>query len=366
MNLKELDEIKYNNQYKNSLNSLSPYIGRLRYECAGYLIDQYAQPDEILFDPFCGSGTVLLEGWAKGYNVMGNDLNYYAYVLTMGKLYPYQTELDALATLDRYNNRVTKKTSQINLDVIPEWVQSFYHPQTLREIIAWTYYLRKNKEWFLLSCLMGILHHQRPGFLSYPSSHGVPYLRTNKYPRENYPEMYSYRNVYEKLNAKIKRSYKYIPNLDFSKERIVYNKNSASMKINQDRIGTIITSPPYMKSLTYARDNRLRLWFLGKDDWNSLDQKISPQGNDFILMMKQCIKKWSEHQISGDKCVVVLGDINIQYKNQKIPLAEMLTEISSKKYRLVEAFYDSIPEAKKQIKGKDLVKREIITVLERI
>ena len=56
--------------------------------------------------------------------------------------------------------------------------------------------------------LLGILHHQRPGFLSFPSSHLVPYLRSRKYPRKMFPEMYSYRELRPRLLAKIMRSYK--------------------------------------------------------------------------------------------------------------------------------------------------------------
>src|SRR5258708_20036869 len=47
---------------------------------------------------------------------------------------------------------------------------------------------KQRRSTFLLSCLLAILHHQRPGFLSFPSSHAVPYLRLNSFPRELYPE----------------------------------------------------------------------------------------------------------------------------------------------------------------------------------
>jgi hypothetical protein len=51
---------------------------------------------------------------------------------------------------------------------------------------------------------LGILHHVRPGFLSYPSSHLVPYLRKMKYPPEQFADMYAYRDVRSRLIAKVK------------------------------------------------------------------------------------------------------------------------------------------------------------------
>ena len=349
----------------NSLNSLSPYIGRLRPECANYLIRTYADPEKPVFDPFCGSGTVLLQGWIAGHNVYGNDLNPYAYVLSLGKLHPYRNEVEAIDRINYYDRIVGKKKAFVDSSAVPLWVKDFYHIETLREIIAWFSILKSNKEWFLLSCLLGILHHQRPGFLSYPASHGAPYLRTNKYPREEYPEMYEYRSVCEKLCKKIHRVFKDFPLVDYNLQRVVYNKNAATMRLHALEPGTIITSPPYMRSLTYARDNRLRLWFLGVDDWESLDRVISPSKEDYSTMMSNCFRKWARYQASGDKCIVVTGDISIRSNGSQIPLAYHIQEISRKNYSLIDAFQDPIPESHKLVKGHNNIKKEIIVVLER-
>lgn len=212
---------------------------------------------------------------------------------------------------------------------------------------------------------MGILHHQRPAFLSYPASHGAPYLRTQKYPKEMYPEMYVYKNVTEKLTNKIERTYKNFPTLNFEKNRVMYNKNTATMRLDNIPSGTIITSPPYMRSLTYARDNRLRLWFLGSEDWKLLDSKISPICNNFVQLMQLSVKKWASFQHPRAKCILVVGDIEINVAGKRKSIAEFIKEISSEYYLFVEAFQDPIPESRKLVKGNNNIKREIIVVLER-
>lgn len=350
---------------KDSLNSLSPYIGRLRPECAQFLIEEYATDGTPIFDPFCGSGTVLLQGWKNGFDVYGNDLNPYAYVLSLGKMYPYRSLEEALQVLRKYEKRVKCRAESMSLEGVPTWVQEFYDPTTLREVLSCFYYFRRYKEWFLISALLGILHHQRPAFLSYPASHGAPYLRTQKYPRETYPEMYIYKNVVEKLAEKIERTYKNFPSLNFENNRIIYNKNASTMRLNNIPPGTIITSPPYMRSLTYARDNRLRLWFLGLEDWKLLDNTISPIREDFIELMKISIKKWASYQKSRSKCILVVGDIEITIDGKRKSLAEFAKEISSPYYLFIEAFQDPIPESRKLVKGNNKIKREIIVVLER-
>ena len=113
---------------------------------------------------------------------MANDLNPYAMVLTRAKLLPYSSSEDALSDLGELSKEVATEPSE-DLRRVPSWVRKFFHRETLRETLKWTRVAQRGRRWFLLACLMGILHHQRPGFLSFPCSHTIPYLRLNKFPR---------------------------------------------------------------------------------------------------------------------------------------------------------------------------------------
>jgi len=362
MQLNKLTKIKKN---KNSLHSLSPFAGKIRSDLSKHLIDKYAIKGECICDPFCGSGTVLLEGWVKGFNVIGIDFNPYAYTLSMGKLHPLASLDIAEKRLVKYKNEVEKIVKNSSISNIPKWVKDFFHKDTLKEIYSWVTILKEKKEWFLLSCLLGILHHQRPGFLSFPSSHGAPYLRSDKFPKSQFPEMYKYRNVYDRLLKKVKRAYKNIPDRNYSLNRKVYLGDSSKINLPKKRIATIITSPPYMKSLTYARDNRLRLWFLGVEDWKELDKIISPTSIIFLNTMKKCFVKWNKIQNKKDKCIIIIGDILFKYSSEKIPLHEAILDIAKTHYKLIKAYKDPIPEEKKMVKGNEKIKREIILVLEK-
>jgi len=365
--------MKYKNmntleRVSNSLDSLSPYIGKMRPELVAWIIENFICTNNgTIYDPFAGSGTVLLEGWRHGYRVIGTDLNEYAIILAKGKLNPYINEKEALNKLESYRENVKrwlKRNRNIIVDV-PEWVSCFFHPDTLREIIAWVKILKYNREWFFLSCLLGILHHQRPGFLSYPSSHGAPYLRKNKYPISDYPELYEYREVYGRLRAKVSRVYKKFPALDYDIERQIYKIDATKINLAEKSVDTIITSPPYMKALTYARDNRLRLWFLGESDWQNLDKKISPEKTLFYVEMEKCFKKWNNIQASKGRCILVVGNIETNYKGKKRTIPDVLIEIAEPYYTLLEAYIDPIPEKRKVVKGDTKVKQEVVLVFER-
>ena len=347
------------------LHGLAPYIGKIRPSLAQSLIQEYCPRNGTVYDPFCGSGTIPLEAWREGREVIANDLNAYAVLVTKGKLYPPLNEKIVQRRLSRYNEILMKSDSKPKKS-IPVWVRSFFHPKTLEEIIEWVDLLMSRREYFLLACLLGILHHQRPGFLSFPSSHGTPYLRTKKFPKSQYKELYKYRNVYKRLSSKVARVFKQFPSLDTKLSRKVYKTCASKCKPKADRIHTILTSPPYMKALTYARDNRLRLWFLGFDDYSYLDSRISPNKKAFVSLVNTSFKQWATFQQKNDKCIMIVGDMYLDtQKTQK--LSDVIIQAAGAEgYRLISIVRDRIPIEKRVRKGVTSIKAEQVIVMKKL
>ena len=62
------------------------YPARMIPQVAGKLIDMFAAVDAtLLFDPYCGTGTSLVEGLIRGINVVGTDLNPLARLIAQAK-----------------------------------------------------------------------------------------------------------------------------------------------------------------------------------------------------------------------------------------------------------------------------------------
>jgi hypothetical protein len=285
------------------------------------LVDQFSQPGDTIYDPFCGAGTVVLEGWLCGRHVVGGDLSPYAHALTRAKLSPPKGADDALSRLVSCWEEAMPKKAGVDLRRVPKWVRAFFHSETLREVIALRDVLARRRQYFLLACLLGILHHWRPGFLSYPSSHTVPFLLSKRYPRATFPELYDYRETFPRLVAKVRRAFAREADVDRGVLRRVARSDALAPRaaLNGNRIGAIITSPPYMNSLSYARDNRLRLWFLGVDDHRELEARLSPRKPAFLTMMRALLSLWSELLPEGGHCVLVLGAVRREGRNHDLP-----------------------------------------------
>ena len=348
---------------ESTLHQLSPYIGKMKSSMANTLIAKFTHKGETLYDPYCGSGTIALEAWAAGRNVIANDLSQYAVVLTQAKLFPHFSLEEAFGEINNIAKKVSEILPRIDLRRIPKWVRAFFHPETLREIVAWFQELRSRKSYFLISCFLGILHHQRPGFLSYPSSHAVPYLRQRKFPREMYPELYQYRPVQERLEKKVVRALRRMPYLDRQLLRSCHTRD-ASEFVPEPKINAIVTSPPYMRQLDYGRDNRLRLWFLGSQDWKSLDHSISPSETKFITLMRSCLKLWHNVLVPKGLCILVLGDARCRSYDLALPdaIAYIATE-EIRGYSVLWKYTETIPNVRRVRRGNSGSLTETVLVL---
>lgn len=240
-----------------TLHQIAPYIGRMKTSIARTLIQNQTRPGDLVVDPFCGSGAVALEAAASGRRIVAGDWNPYAVLLTRAKLFAPANLQAAERRLRGIWNLSRERVGQQDLRSVPCWVRRFFHPETLFSALAFRDACVERGDKFLLACLLGILHHQRPGFLSYPSSHLVPYLRDRKFPRLRFPVLYQQRDVLVRLEAKVRRTFRRPPNA-FLQPRRVVNVDARQFP-RVCGINAVITSPPYMNELDYIRDNRLRL-----------------------------------------------------------------------------------------------------------
>jgi len=312
-------EATLNTEY--TWHQLAPYIGRMKSSMARSLVTQFSQPGETIYDPFAGAGTVVLEAWIARRHVLAGDLSPYAYVLTKGKIHPPRNLGDAERRLDMCWLDAWRERETIDLRKVPLWVRRFFHPETLRDTLAVRNVMLRRRQYFLLSCLLGILHHWRPGFLSYPCSHTVPYVKDKLYPRSLYPELYTYRDVYPRLRAKVHRAFRRTPEVDRHLTRNVVQSDATkpTRLLNSHKISAIITSPPYMNALSYARDNRLRLWFLGVENHRKLEGAISPTKTQFLKMMGILLDFWSRLLAENGACILVLGAVRRDGKHHCLP-----------------------------------------------
>lgn len=346
-----------------SFHQAAPYIGKLKSTIATQLVLAHSAAGDLIADPFCGSGTIPLEAVLNGRMVIASDCSDYALTLTRAKLRAPKTAANALSRLDQALDR--SSAIRIDLRTVPKWVRNFFHPETLRETMALAAVLQEGKEYFLLACLLGILHHQRPGFLSYPASHLVPYLRTTLFPPDQFAHMYEYRELRPRMAAKIERMFKKQEQRPHKTAFQVRPAKARHVNIWRN-VDAIITSPPYMNALDYVRDNRLRLWLLsGQHAFTHAAESVRSRSG-FADLMRKLVRVGGKRLKPGGRCVVVVGEATSRSDVVAHPAEILLHESAqSHMFRLVDCYQDEIPDIRRARREGRATKRELIVVLER-
>ncbi|MFX1283786.1 MAG: DNA methyltransferase [Promethearchaeota archaeon] len=292
----------------NWLHSLSPYQGRMTPSLAHWLIKIFSKKGDILLDPFMGVGTVPLEADFLQRYAIGIDLNIYGYVIAKGKF-----ERKPLDYYLKYLKEIRDiDASKIDITGVPDWIQAYFHPETLKEIVFLNEKLTDEKEYFLLGCLMGILHGNRPGYLSVwtgciipmtPRPVDHPQYRPNK----DKPE---YRAVIPRIAAKIMRMYS--TGFPLKTNAKIFHGDARFLKLNDDSVDVIICSPPYYNTLDYVGQNRVRLYFLGlnKSKQDLLRQELIQDSKNYLANMIDVGKELKRVLKNNSLVVFVLGDVH--------------------------------------------------------
>ncbi len=319
------------------MHSISSYVGRIKPSFAHFLINIFSKKDDLVLDPFCGVGTVPLEADNMGRLSIGNDLNPYANLISLSKFdrRGLQNELDYLKSLEVL-------IDDFDTSKVPDWVKVFYHEKTLKEILFVRERLMNDKRFFLLGCLLGIVHGHRPTHLSMRTGYIIPYI-PNPMP---IPE---YREVLPRLVAKAKRMYS-DPLPEKTKGRILYG-DARKLDVETESVDVIISSPPYYHTLDYVHSNRLRLWFSGVsfEDQAILSDTLIQQRKTYLDSMLDVGKELKRVMKKDALCVFVLGDVHLSKTNTlntAEDIADLYKKIGFKKHAIVS---DQIPASRTTI-----------------
>lgn len=347
-----------------TLHQVSPYVGKLKSTIARDLVESYSNHGDLVVDPFAGAGTIVLEAALAGRRAFGSDISPYAYVLSKAKLHPPRSLAEAIDKAEHALQAASRLQSP-DLRSVPPWVRDFFHPLTLKETINFAQICRHPGNEFLMGCFLGILHHQRPGFLSYPSSHLIPYLRNKKYPKHMYPEMYSYRELRPRLIAKIARTFSRYPDPPPAAD-VTFRRAKIENVVLPRSFDVLITSPPYMNALDYGRDNRLRLWFINPLLSHTVDNGVTQRKEAFVRALSCLALKVASGLKSRGYCVLVVGEsLHRTFAAHPSEVVYQIMKERAGSLRLIEVIADDIPDVRRTRRECKGIKREHFLIFQK-
>lgn len=256
-------------------HGLHPYKGKFYPQLAKGLINLCALPSgAIVFDPFCGSGTTLLEGYLNGYRTFGCDMNPIAARIARAKVGILDVEPDivreALGTLvARLEDAPAKPADEVDqfdskcLEEISNWF-----PNPVISKINWLLaaircvsegVIRDFLE-VVLSSVIREVSQQDPTDLR---------IRRRKDAIQDADVFQLYLNALDTQYARIEKFWSvrgYSPNR-FHPSKVVEGDSRRReildvLGLTRNSVDLVLTSPPYATALPYIDTDRLSLLVL--------------------------------------------------------------------------------------------------------
>jgi hypothetical protein len=255
-----------------SLHEIS-YRACFKPQLPRFFIERLTLPGDIVYDPFMGRGTTLVEAALLGRIPFGCDANPLSRILTPPRLNPPGI------------SAISARLAEINFSATAEFPESllvFYHPETLREICALKQHLLLKQKrgtldgvdaWIWMVATNRLTGHS-PGFfsvytlppnqaVSVESQTKINRKRNQTPPRRLVPELI------------LRKSRQLLSNLsDADLQRLSLAADSSLIltrsaddtpEIQSHSVALAVTSPPFLDVVDYEKDNWLRAWFGGVD-----------------------------------------------------------------------------------------------------
>lgn len=288
---------KYVNEFWTSRQRQASSIHEISYRACfkpqlpRFFIELLSEVGDIIYDPFSGRGTTVIEAGLLGRKIVSNDVNPLSVILTRPRFTPPTIE-DVAERLSRLDFDNTLE-SEIDLSM-------FFHERTLSEILSIRKYLCERKEsgnedgidrWIAMVATNRLTGHSTGFFSVYtlpPNQAASP--KSQKKINEVRCQIPEYRDTKEII---LRKTNSLLRNLTSPQKANVNAAGMSGLFINQssaytpeiaaDSVQLTVTSPPFLNIVQYSKDNWLRRWFNSLDD-DEISKRIT---------MAKTVEEWS-------------------------------------------------------------------------
>jgi hypothetical protein len=289
---------QYTNEFWTSKQRQSSSIHEISYRACfkaqlpRFFIDLVTSEKDVVYDPFSGRGTTIMEAALMNRRIIANDINPLSKILS----YP-RINIPKLSDIKKRLSEIAiNKNEKAEIDL-----SMFYHPDTEAEIVSIKKYLisrnqEKNEDnvdsWIRMVATNRLTGHSGGFFSVYtlPPNQAIS-AEKQKVINEKRNQTPDYRDTKSLIlrkssNLLIDLTKDEIENINRVKDSALFLSKDAreTKEIESNSVQLTVTSPPFLDVVQYSDDNWLRCWFNGIDH-DVITKKIT---------MEKTIDGWSK------------------------------------------------------------------------
>ena len=267
----------------NSIHEIS-YRACYKPQLPRFFIDIFTKENDVVYDPFAGRGTTLIEAGLMGRNIVSNDVNPLSKILTLPRL-----NIPSINQIEQRLDEIVFEKVEADIDV-----SMFFHKDTELEIVSLKNQLTDSAvdNWIRMVATNRLTGHSSGFFSGYtlPPNQAAS-QRSQKTINKRLDIVPPYKNTKEIILKKTRSLLRNINPEIIEKLKIIGSSavfssldSRKTYHIHDSSVNLTVTSPPFLNIVRYANDNWLRCWF-NNINVSEVESKISLCRN---------VESWSE------------------------------------------------------------------------
>ena len=307
-------------------HSLHPYPAKFPPQLPHTIIKQFARERATILDPFCGSGTTLVEARLLGCNAIGVDVNGLSSLLSKVKATPLsEKELAQIGSfLDLVNNENRKwemkrpKIKVKEIDGLEHWFQLNVAEELTHMLNLIAVLSDENVKDFLRIVLSSIIVR-----VSNQES-DTRFAAKNK----NISDNFTFGLFLTRANEYLTRIAEYSKKVNGDSYLKLLNADSRNLfMLDDESVDIIITSPPYANTYDYYLYHKFRKRWLDLDvqyaQYNEIGSRreyssLKKPAEQWTVDLKKCFSEMYRLIKKDGLAFIVIGDSVIKKELIKI------------------------------------------------
>lgn len=335
ISVKKIEIPRFINQFWTSRQRQASSIQEISYRACfkpqlpRFFIQLLSRENDLVYDPFSGRGTTVIEAALLNRRVISNDINPLSKIMALPRL-----EAPSLAKIkERLTAIPISDRAKAGLDL-----SMFYHPRTEAEIVSIRSYLEKRRSkgledavdrWIRMAATSRLTGHSRGFFSVYtlpPNQAVSPESQVKINKKRNQKPGYR-----ETKSLIYRKSKSLVRNLRPAERHNLHDAAAQALFLEKDvrrteeiavnSVQLTVTSPPFLNIVQYSRDNWLRCWF-NHIDTAEIEQKMIMSGTveEWSCVMKEVFEELFRITRDGGWVAFEVGEI----RRGKIKLEEYI------------------------------------------
>ena len=296
------------------VHRLHPYLGKFIPQLVGYFLTRYFEQGQTVLDPFCGSGTTLVEASERGIDSVGIDVSAFNVMISRVKLAEYDSQAVEEEVFD-----ISRRTAEFSAREFPDgkgarikrepngsdYLETWFAPRSLREILFFRDHIPEYEHQDLLRVLLSrtarscrLVHHYdlatpkvpvRAPYVCYKHMGKTCEPVTTIVPRLRFYSTDTVRRIKEFQTARRPA------------RSLVIEGDSRTVKLedhlsSSGRVDGVFTSPPYVGQIDYHEQHRYAYELFGIERKDALEIGPKTRGKgesakaDYARSMAQSLR----------------------------------------------------------------------------